>query len=86
VGLIVGSKMAAHVCTGMIWGRLSDSEFSGRKPVLVLGLVSSATCMLGYGFATSFAAATAWQVLEGALNGTVPMVRCVTAELNPRKG
>jgi hypothetical protein len=41
--------------------------------------------MLGYGFSGSFAAAIVWLVIEGALNGTVSIVRCVTAELNPEK-
>lgn len=40
-GIIVGSKTAAQVCTGMLWGRLADSEWGGRKIVLGTGLVSS---------------------------------------------
>lgn len=40
-GIIVGSKTAAQVCTGMLWGRLADSEYGGRKMVLVIGLVCS---------------------------------------------
>lgn len=51
----------------------------------MLGLIASAISMLGYGFSQSFAAAITWQILDGALNGTVSMVRCVTAELNPQK-
>ncbi len=41
-GIIVGSKTAAQVCTGILWGgRLADSEWGGRKPVLMIGLLSS---------------------------------------------
>lgn len=40
-GIIVGSKTAAQVCTGMLWGRLADSEWGGRKAVLMIGLLSS---------------------------------------------
>jgi MFS family permease len=40
-GIIVGSKTAAQVCTGMLWGRLADSEWGGRKTVLMIGLLSS---------------------------------------------
>lgn len=40
-GIIVGSKTAAQVCSGMLWGRLADSEWGGRKTVLLIGLISS---------------------------------------------
>jgi MFS family permease len=39
-GLLVGAKTAAQVCTGMLWGRLADSEMGGRKAVLLMGLMS----------------------------------------------
>ena len=42
-GLLVGAKTAAQVCTGMVWGRLADSEVGGRKIVLLIGLVSCCT-------------------------------------------
>ncbi|KAI9782191.1 MAG: hypothetical protein M1839_005305 [Geoglossum umbratile] len=38
-GIIVGAKTAAQVCTGIIWGRLADSEWCGRKPVLMIGML-----------------------------------------------
>lgn len=41
VGIIVGAKTAAQVCTGMLWGRLADSEWGGRKTVLMIGLLCS---------------------------------------------
>ncbi|KAG4432558.1 hypothetical protein IFR05_011946, partial [Cadophora sp. M221] len=47
-GIIVGSKTAAQVCTGMLWGRLADSEWGGRKTVLLIGLVSSGLSCIGY--------------------------------------
>lgn len=53
--------------------------------MLIIGLLSTAVAMLGYGFSESFAAAITWQIIDGALNSTVPMVRCITAELNPLK-
>ena len=40
-GIIVGAKTAAQVCTGMLWGRLADSEYGGRKTVLMIGLICS---------------------------------------------
>ncbi|KAH7024045.1 major facilitator superfamily domain-containing protein [Ilyonectria destructans] len=84
-GIIIGAKTAAHVCTGLIWGRLADWEYCGRKTVIVFGLLASSVSILGYGFSQTFAMALTWQLLEGVLNSTVSMARCVIAELNPQK-
>lgn len=45
-GIIVGSKTAAQVCTGMLWGRLADSEYGGRKTVLMIGLLCSGMSLI----------------------------------------
>jgi hypothetical protein len=45
-GIIVGSKTAAQVCTGMLWGRLADSEYGGRKAVLMIGLLCSGISLI----------------------------------------
>ncbi|CZR66360.1 related to E.coli tetracycline resistance protein TCR1 [Phialocephala subalpina] len=84
-GIIVGSKTAAQVCTGMLWGRLADSEWGGRKTVLMIGLLSSGLACIGYGFSKTFVSAVAWQVFGGAMSSNVGIVRCVVAELNPEK-
>lgn len=84
-GLLIGCKAGAHVCTGLIWGRLADHVLSSRKIVLVFGLLASSAATVGYGFSTTFSQTIAWQMLDGALNATVAMVRCMTAELNPEK-
>jgi MFS family permease len=85
LGLIIGCKTAAHVCTGLAWGRLADHARVGRKSVLVIGLLASGFATLGYGFSETFKEAIVWQMLDGALNATIAMVRCMTAELNPEK-
>ncbi|KAF2807079.1 MFS general substrate transporter [Mytilinidion resinicola] len=84
-GLLVGCKTGAHVCTGLVWGRLADHALVSRKTVLVIGLLASCAASVGYGFSTTFHQAVAWQILDGSLNATVAMVRCMTAELNPEK-
>lgn len=84
-GLLVSSKTAAHVCTGMIWGRLADSKYGARRTVLVAGLLACAVGMLGYGFSRSFASAMAWQLVDGFLNSSISMVRCITSEMYPDK-
>ncbi|KAE9368881.1 MFS general substrate transporter [Stipitochalara longipes BDJ] len=84
-GIIVGSKTAAQVCTGMLWGRLADSEYGGRKTVLMIGLICSGISCIGYGLSKTFVSAVAWQVFGGAMSSNVGIVRCVVAELNPEK-
>ena len=42
-GIILGAKTAAQVCTGMLWGRVADSDWGGRRVVLIVGLLSSST-------------------------------------------
>jgi len=84
-GIIVGAKTAAQVCTGMLWGRLADSEWGGRKTVLTIGLLSSGLACIGYGFSKTFESAVAWQVFGGAMSSNVGITRCVVAELNPEK-
>ncbi|KAF7548918.1 hypothetical protein G7Z17_g6747 [Cylindrodendrum hubeiense] len=84
-GIMIGAKTAAHVCTGLIWGRLADWEYCGRKAVIVFGLMASSISILGYGFSQTFVMALTCQILDGALNSTVSMTRCVIAELNPQK-
>lgn len=84
-GVIIGAKTAAQVCTGMLWGRLADYEFGGRKTVLMIGLLSSGIASIGYGFSTTFISAVLWQVFGGAMSSNVGITRCVVAELNPEK-
>lgn len=84
-GILVGCRTGAHVCTGFVWGRLADKVLADRKTVLVFGLLGSSASIVGYGFSRTFHHAVAWQVLDGGLNATVAMVRCMTAELNSQK-
>ena len=100
-GIIVGAKTAAQVCTGMLWGRLADSEYGGRKTVLMIGLICSGMSQskfdqssklnfsgiscIGYGLSRTFISAVVWQVFGGAMSSNVGIVRCVVAELNPEK-
>ncbi|KAF2473884.1 MFS general substrate transporter [Lindgomyces ingoldianus] len=84
-GILVGTRTAAQVFTGMIWGRLADSDLGGRKVVLFIGLVSCGISYIGYGLARSFAMAIFWQVFAGLMSNNVAITRCVVAELNPEK-
>lgn len=41
VGILVGAKTASKVGTGIVWGRLADANYGGRKLVLLIGLTTS---------------------------------------------
>ncbi|ORY18286.1 major facilitator superfamily domain-containing protein [Clohesyomyces aquaticus] len=84
-GFLVGARTAAQVFTGMIWGRVADSEVGGRKAVLFVGLVSCGISYIGYGLSRSLGVAIFWQVFGGIMSNNVAITRCVVAELNPEK-
>ncbi|KAF2798991.1 MFS general substrate transporter [Melanomma pulvis-pyrius CBS 109.77] len=85
-GVLVGARTTAQVITGMLWGRLADSEIWGRKMVLFIGLGSCGISYIGYGFARSFPTALFWQVFAGLMSNNVAITRCIVAEFNPEKG
>ena len=70
-GILQGSFTAAQVATAMLWGRVADAQWGGRKKVLLIGLVGTGISCLGLGFSKSFAAAVVFRILGGGINGTV---------------
>lgn len=40
-GVMASSFTGAQCVTGMIWGRISDSDWGGRKLVLMIGLLGT---------------------------------------------
>jgi MFS family permease len=77
-GLMASAFTFAQFLTGMLWGRVADSEHVGRKNVLLIGLLGTAISCIGYGFANSFYAALAFRFVGGALNGNVGVMRTVS--------
>jgi MFS family permease len=59
----------------MLWGRIADSRFAGRKTVIMIGLSGTAVSCLGFGFATSFWQALFFRTLGGITNGNVGVMR-----------
>ncbi|KAL2870188.1 uncharacterized protein BJX67DRAFT_344860 [Aspergillus lucknowensis] len=84
-GLLQGSFTAAQFLTAVIWGRLADSEFMGRKRVLLIGLLGTSISCLGFGFSRSFAAAAVFRTLGGALNSNVGVMRTMISEIIEEK-
>ena len=71
--------------TAIIWGRLADSEWFGRKRVILIGLLGTAIGALGFGFSQSFATAVFWRCVAGLLNGNIGVMRTMISEIIKEK-
>ncbi|GEQ67855.1 hypothetical protein JCM33374_g1521 [Metschnikowia sp. JCM 33374] len=78
-GLIAASFAISQFSCCIHWGRLSDRI--GRKPVLIIGLCGSASCLLAFGFANNFYIALIARGLAGALNGNVAVIQTTVGEI-----
>lgn len=58
-GWLTSAFMLGRLTTGYAWGIFADRY--GRKPVLVIGMISAAVCSIGFGLSTSFATALLWR-------------------------
>ncbi|KAF8630250.1 hypothetical protein AX15_003027 [Amanita polypyramis BW_CC] len=79
VGLIEALYFAAEAVTVLQWGRLSD--YVGRKPVLLVGLVGSALSMICFGISKTFATLVISRCLCGVLNGNIGVMKSVLGEM-----
>ncbi|KAL9084432.1 MAG: hypothetical protein Q9165_008070 [Trypethelium subeluteriae] len=84
-GVLQGAFTAAQIVTSVLWGRTADSAWSGRKTVLLIGLVGTGISCVGVGFSTTFAQATWWRMVGGGINGTVGAARTMLAESVPKQ-
>ncbi|KAH9059729.1 MFS general substrate transporter [Lactarius vividus] len=78
-GLIVSLYFAAEAVTVLQWSRLSD--YIGRKPVLLCGLLGTIVSSLLFGLSRSFWALVLSRCLHGMLNGNIGVMKSMMAEL-----
>lgn len=78
-GMVTSAFTFAEFSTGMFWGRVSD--WIGRKPVLIMGLVGTAISMILFGFSPSLPVALLARALGGLLNGNIGVLQTVVAEI-----
>eukprot|EP00897_Mesotaenium_endlicherianum_P006626 jgi/Mesen1/5992/ME000304S05014 len=78
-GYLASAVFAGGLLSSLFWGTASDAI--GRKPVIVIGLVSNIACSLVFGFSTSFAMATAARFFNGLLSGILIISRSAMAEI-----
>lgn len=84
-GILQGSFTAAQFLTAVLWGRLADAEWMGRKRVLLIGLLGTCISCLGFGFSRSFVAAAVFRTLGGVLNSNIGVMRTMIAEIIDEK-
>ncbi|KAN0070296.1 Major facilitator superfamily domain containing protein [Elaphomyces granulatus] len=78
-GLITSSFTFAEFTAGVFWGRMSD--WIGRKPVLIMGLIGTAISMVVFGFSPNLPTAMTARALGGLLNGNIGVLQTTVAEI-----
>jgi MFS family permease len=76
-GYMTSAFMFAQFLTAIAWGKAADSEYFGRKKVLLIGLLGTGISSIGFGFSQSFWQAMAFRIFGGMLNGNVGVMRTV---------
>lgn len=84
-GMLQGSFTAAQFVTAILWGRMADAEWGGRKRVLLIGLAGTGLSCVGFGFSRTFWQAMVCRTFGGALNGNVGVMRTMISEIIKEK-
>ena len=84
-GMLQGCFTGAQCVTAMMWGRIADAEWGGRKRVLLVGLTGTCISAIGFGFSRSFWQAAVFRALGGILNGNVGVIRTMVSEVIKEK-
>jgi hypothetical protein len=84
-GMIQAAFPAAQLLTAVLWGRAADTDWIGRKRVLLIGLFGTCFSCLGFGFSKTFVQAMVYRILGGALNGNIGVMRTMISEIIEEK-
>lgn len=84
-GLLAASFEAAEAVTGVLWGRLADKAWMGRKRILLIGISGSFASIVGFGFSKTFYMALFYRCVGGAMNGNVSVMRTMVSEIVDNK-
>ena len=84
-GMLQSSFTAAQFVTAIMWGRMADAEWGGRKRVLLIGLAGTGISCVGFGFSRTFWQAMVFRTLGGSLNGNVGVMRTMISEIIKEK-
>lgn len=80
-GLLQASFTGAQFLTAILWGQIADSDWGGRKRVLLVGIVGTCVSCVGVGFSTSFVSAVLFRTFGGAMNGNLGVLRTMISEI-----
>ncbi|KAM0344434.1 hypothetical protein ACHAPU_007618 [Fusarium lateritium] len=83
VGLTSGVFSVSQSITAVAWGKAADTY--GRKPMIILGLLSTMICFIVWGMSTSLPMAIIVRAIQGGGNGNVGIIRTVVAEMVPER-
>jgi MFS family permease len=82
-GLTSAVFSVAQSITAVPWGRGADRY--GRKPMIILGLLSTMITFIIWGMSTSLPMAIVARAIQGGGNGNVGIIRTMVAEMVPEK-
>lgn len=84
-GVLQGVFTSAQILTAILWGRVADAPWAGRKRVLLVGLIGTGLSCVGVGYSSTFEQAVIFRCVGGAVNGTVGATRTMVAESVEKK-
>lgn len=84
-GVLQASFTGAQFMTAFLWGRIADSEWGGRKRMLLVGILGTCVSCVGVGFSTSFVSAALFRTFGGAMNGDLGVLRTMISEIISEK-
>lgn len=81
VGLLLGSYAAMQLIFAPVWGRISDRI--GRRPVIIIGLATSAVAFAIFGLANHLWLLFASRMLAGVANANIATAQACVADITP---
>ena len=81
IGLLVMVYSLAQLFMAPVWGRLSDRF--GRRPILIVGLLGSASSYVVFAYADSLALLFLSRIVAGLMGATVPVAQAYIADITP---
>ncbi|KAG9256063.1 major facilitator superfamily domain-containing protein [Emericellopsis atlantica] len=82
-GLTSAVFSVAQSITAVPWGRGADRY--GRKPMIILGLLSTMLTFIVWGMSTTLPMAIVARAIQGGGNGNVGIIRTMVAEMVPER-
>ena len=83
VGIVLASYTLGQFLLTPVLGAVSDSY--GRRPVLILGLLSNTVFLIAFGLATSLWMALLARFLAGAGNGNIAVAKAYIGDISSRE-